>query len=377
MESLQIYWWLLISLLGALLVFLLFVQGGQTLLFCSRNETGRSLMVNSLGRKWELTFTTLVVFGGAFFASFPLFYSTCFGGAYWLWMLILLSFIVQAISYEFRRKQGNLLGVRVYDAFLFFNGCVGSILLGVAVGMMFFGADFTVAKGNILDGGSPVISVWNSSHGIEAILDWRNLLLGLTVLMLARTNASLYFLNNIDNDDDFHRQQRRGALVNGGVFVVLFLAFVAVLLTAEGYGVTQSGEIVPEPHKYAGNLLDLWWLGAIFLIGVVAVLYGLVKTAMNQTYKRGIWWTGAGSVLAVLALLCSLGYNDTAYLHSVTSPQSSLTIRNSSASEFTMTVMTWVSVIIPVVVAYIAVVWRKLSSPPLTRREIEQDSHSY
>jgi len=377
MEALQTYWWLLISLLGALLVFLLFVQGGQTLLLCSHSGMTRNLMVNSLGRKWELTFTTLVVFGGAFFASFPLFYSTCFGGAYWLWMLILLSFILQAVSYEFRRKPGNLFGTGVYDSFLFFNGCAGCILLGVAVGMMIFGADFTISKGNILDGQQPVISVWNSSHGIEAILDWRNLLVGFTVLFLARTNASLYFLNNIEEGTQFRSRQRRSAMVNGAVFVVLFLALVAVIFTSKGYGYDEDGTITVVPYKYADNLIALWWIGLIFVLGVVMVLYGLGKTAMRSAYRRGIWWTGAGTVLAILALLCLLGYNDTAYLPSVSDPQSSLTIRNSSSSLFTLKVMTWVSVLSPFVIGYIAIVWRKLSNPPLTPTEIEHDHESY
>lgn len=377
MESLQIYWWLLVSLLGAVLVFLLFVQGGQTTLFCTRIGTERSLMVNSLGRKWELTFTTLVVFGGAFFAAFPLFYSTCFGGAYWLWMLILLSFILQAVSYEFRRKPGNLLGTGVYDAFLFFNGSVGCILLGVAVGMMFFGADFSIAKGNILDGASPVISVWGEGHGLEAIFNWRNLLFGVTVLMLARTNASLYFLNNIDGGDGFRATRHRHTIIDGSIFVVLFLILAAVILTADGYTAASDGSIVAVPGKYASNLLDLWWLGLILVAGVVMVLYGIVKTAMRPAYSRGIWWTGTGTVLTVLALLCSLGYNNTAYLPSQTSPDSSLFITNSSSTHFTLRVMAWASVLAPIVIGYIYVVWKKLSSPPLTSREIENDSHSY
>ncbi|MBD5235837.1 MAG: cytochrome d ubiquinol oxidase subunit II [Barnesiella sp.] len=377
MEALQTYWWFLIALLGALLVFLLLVQGGQTLLFCSRSEMTRNLKVNSLGRKWELTYTTLVVFGGAFFASFPLFYSTCFGGAYWLWMLILLSFILQAVSYEFRRKPGNLFGTRVYDAFLFFNGCIGCILLGVAVGMMIFGADFTITKGNILDGTSPVISVWNDSHGLEAIFNWRNLLVGFTVLFLARTNAALYFLNNIEEGTGFRAQQRRAALVNGAVFVVLFLVLVAVIFTSKGYGYDDNGVITEVPFKYADNLMTLWWLGVVFLLGVVMVLYGLGKTALRKVYARGIWWTGAGTVLAILALLCLIGYNNTAYLPSISDPQSSLTIVNSSSTEFTLKVMTWVSLLSPIVIAYIFVVWRKLSSPPLTPTEIEHDHESY
>lgn len=377
MEALQSYWWFLISLLGALLVFLLFVQGGQTLLFCSHSSMTRNLKINALGRKWELTFTTLVVFGGAFFASFPLFYSTCFGGAYWLWMLILLSFILQAVSYEFRRKPGNLFGTEVYDAFLFFNGCVGCILLGVAVGMMIFGADFTVTKGNILDGEQPVISVWNSSHGLEAIFDWRNLLVGFTVLFLARTNAALYFINSIEEGTQFRVRQRKAALVNGAVFVVLFLALVAVIFTSKGYGYDSKGVVSVMPYKYADNLMTLWWLGFILLIGVIMVLYGLGKTAVRRVYNRGIWWTGTGTVLAILALLCLIGYNDTAYLPSVTDLQSSLTIRNSSSSYFTLKVMTWVSVLSPIVIGYIFIVWRKLSKPPLTPTELEHEHDAY
>lgn len=377
MEALQIYWWFLISLLGALLVFLLFVQGGQTLMFTSRQAMSRNLMANSLGRKWELTYTTLVVFGGAFFASFPLFYSTCFGGAYWLWMLILLSFILQAVSYEFRRKPGNIFGTKVYDGFLFFNGCIGCILLGVAVGMMMFGADFTIAKGNLLDGQQPVISVWNKSHGIEAIFNLRNLLVGVTILFLARTNGALYFLNNIEEGSPFRSRQRRSALFNGAIFVVLFLVLAVVLLTATGYGYDDNGTVTAVPHKFADNMFALWWLGLLFVIGVIMVLYGLGKTALRSVYNRGIWWTGTGTVLTILSILCLLGYNHTVYLPSLTDPQSSLTIVNSSSSIFTLKVMTWVSLLAPVVIGYIFVVWRKLSTPPLTPTELEHDPESY
>lgn len=377
MEALQIYWWFLISLLGALLVFLLFVQGGQTMLFCSHQSMSRDLMVNSLGRKWELTYTTLVVFGGAFFASFPLFYSTCFGGAYWLWMLILFSFILQAVSYEFRRKPGNIFGTKMYDTFLFFNGCIGCILLGVAVGMMIFGGDFSVTKGNILDGQQPVISVWGKYHGLEAICHWKNLLVGFTVLFLARMNASLYFLNNIEEGTQFRSRQRRAALLNGGIFVVLFLALVAVVFTSKGYSYDDAGVVTVVPYKYADNLFTLWWLGVLFVVGVVLVLYGLAKTALRRVYNRGIWWTGIGTVFTILALMCLIGYNHTPYLPSISDPQSSLTIVNSSSSEFTLKVMTWVSVLAPIVIAYIAVVWRKLSSPPLTPTELEHDPESY
>lgn len=378
MDALQIYWWAIIALLGALLVFLLFVQGGQTLIGSARSETARNLMVNTLGRKWELTFTTLVVFGGAFFASFPLFYSTCFGGAYWLWMLLLLSFILQAVSYEFRRKSGNIFGEKTYDMFLMFNGCVGCVLLGVVVGMLFFGADFTVTRGNLLDSTTPVISTWNSSHGLEAIVSWRNLLLGIMILFLARTLGALYFINTIDDGPEFAARMRRSVIINGAIFVVLFLGFAAVLLTSTGYGTTSTGSIVAVPYKYFSNLVDLWWLGFIMMAGVLCVLWGIVRTALpaTQVYRSGIWWSGFGTVLTVFALLCSLGYNDTAYLPSTSSAQSSLTIANSSSSYFTLKVMAWVSAFVPVVVLYIAYVWRKMNAKPLTPDEIRND-HSY
>ncbi|MDE6177040.1 MAG: cytochrome d ubiquinol oxidase subunit II, partial [Paramuribaculum sp.] len=263
LETLQSYWWVLISVLGAVLVFLLFVQGGQTMLLSARDDMQRTLMVNSLGRKWELTFTTLVVFGGAFFASFPLFYSTSFGGAYWLWMLILFSFIIQAVSYEFRRKPGNIFGTRTYDIFLMINGCVGCVLLGVAVAMFFFGAEFTVAKGNLLDAGSPVISRWAPTRGLEAIFNWKNLLLGFAVLFLARTQAALYFMNNIRDDADLFARCRRAVLVNGLIFVVLFLAFMAVLLTSDGYAMSSAAGIPDignwfevEEYKYFHNYIE-------------------------------------------------------------------------------------------------------------------------
>ena len=374
MEALQIYWWALISLLGALLVFLLFVQGGQTMLCTAPNDTTRNLMVNTLGRKWELTFTTLVVFGGAFFASFPLFYSTSFGGAYWLWMLILLSFVLQAFSYEFRRKKGNLLGRRVYDFFLFINGAVGCILLGVAVGTLFFGADFTVTKTNLTSVSNPVISTWSPAHGLEAIASWRNLLLGFMVLMLSRTLAALYFLNSIDDGPRFSKDMRRSVIVNGGIFVVLFLAFAGVLLTSPGLSATTFTEV---PYKYATNLMQLWWLGALLAVGVLMVLWGIVKTALKTGYRQGIWWSGTGVVFTVFALLCAAGYNDTAYLASNTDPASSLTIANSSSSYFTLKVMTWVSAFIPVVVAYIAYVWYKMNAKPLTPAELESEHHAY
>ncbi len=365
LSMLQEYWWLLISILGAILVFMLFVQGGQTFLLGAKPASDESQkMVSSLGHKWELTFTTLVVFGGAFFASFPLFYSTSFGGAYWLWMLILLSFVLQAVSYEFRSKPGNIFGTRTYDVFLFINGAVGCVLLGVAVGMMFFGAEFTVTKGNILDGASPVISRWSPTHGIEAILYWKNLLLGVAVLFLARTQAALYLLNNHPAEGRFFDSNRRRVLVNGTIFVVLFLAFLGVLLTQTSPATVVRGgldgtksEFAYIGCKYFYNYIDMPAALAALLAGTVMVLYGVIRSALARHFVCGIWWSGIGTVLVVLSLFWVAGYNDTPYYPSILDPASSLTIYNSSSSEFTLTVMSYVSLVIPLVLAYIAYAW--------------------
>lgn len=377
LEILQNYWWLLIAVLGAALVFLLFVQGGQSMLLGRMSETERSMVVNALGRKWELTFTTLVVFGGAFFASFPLFYSTSFGGAYWLWMLILFSFILQAVSYEFRSKPGNIFGTRTYDIFLFINGCVGCILLGVAVGMMFFGAEFSVTKTNLLDGSAPVISQWAPTHGLEAIADWRCLVLGVAVLFLSRTQASLYFLSAIGHDEDFRRGQRRSVLVNGAIFVVFFLLFLFLLLTADGVQTENDGSMRWVSNKYLWNFIEMWPVAIVFLLGVVAVLTGVIGSAVLPRFKGGIWYSGIGTVLVVVALFCVAGYNSTAYYPSLTDVASSLTIRNSSSSLFTLKVMSWVSIITPFVIAYIAYVWAKMNSKPITPEEMKAESHKY
>lgn len=377
LEMLQNYWWLLIAVLGAALVFLLFVQGGQSMLLGRMSETERSMVVNALGRKWELTFTTLVVFGGAFFASFPLFYSTSFGGAYWLWMLILFSFILQAVSYEFRSKPGNIFGTRTYDIFLFINGCVGCILLGVAVGMMFFGAEFSVTKTNLLDGSAPVISQWAPTHGLEAIADWRCLVLGVAVLFLSRTQASLYFLSAIGHDEDFRRGQRRSVLVNGAIFVVFFLLFLFILLTADGVQTENDGSLRWVSNKYLWNFIEMWPVAIVFLLGVVAVLTGVIGSAVLPRFKGGIWYSGTGTVLVVVALFCVAGYNSTAYYPSLTDVASSLTIRNSSSSLFTLKVMSWVSIITPFVIAYIAYVWAKMNSKPITPEEMKAESHKY
>lgn len=359
---LQDYWWLLISVLGAVLVFLLFVQGGQTMLLDRLTDSDRSNMIHSLGHKWELTFTTLVVFGGAFFAAFPLFYSTSFGGAYWLWMLILFSFVLQAVSYEFRSKPGNLFGTRTYDTFLFINGCLGCILLGVAVAMFFFGAEFTVTKTRILDAGSPVISVWAPTHGFEAIFNWRNLALGFTVLFLARTLGALYLRNNValPADSEFQGRMRFQVMVNGTVFAVLFIAFAILLLTSPGIRTFYEGEPQSVPYAYLQNFLALPAAAVAFLVGTVAVLYGIIRTILSATYRSGIWAAGIGTILVVMSLFWVAGYNDTAYYPSLLDTASSLTIRNSSSTQFTLQVMSWVSLIVPFVIAYIAYVWRAM-----------------
>ncbi len=383
-ELLQIYWWLLISVLGACLVFLLFVQGGQTMLLSSKSTLAQSMIVNSIGRKWELTFTTLVVFGGAFFASFPLFYSTSFGGAYWLWILILFSFILQAVSYKYRSKAGNIYGTKTYDTFLFINGAVGCILLGVAVSMFFFGGEFTVEKQNLLDPNSPVISRWADTRGWEAMSNWKNLLLGLTVLFLARTQACLYFMNDIDYEPLFIKT-KKSLLINAAIFVVLFLTYVALLLTASGYQLTTANGIpvVPNsfeivPFKYFHNFITLWWALIAFLLGVVGVLYAVIRSVFSKHYTQGIWFSGIGTILVILSLFWIAGYNNTPYYPSLLDPSSSLTIYNSSSSEYTLTVMSFVSIILPFVVGYIAYAWYSMNKKPITAEEIQNpDNHKY
>ncbi|MDE5554299.1 MAG: cytochrome d ubiquinol oxidase subunit II [Muribaculaceae bacterium] len=377
LELLQAYWWLIIAVLGAALVFLLFVQGGQSLLCGVKDNAYRQLMINSLGRKWELTFTTLVVFGGAFFASFPLFYSTSFGGAYWLWMLILLSFVVQAVSYEFRRKRGNLYGTATYDSFLMFNGLFGCVLLGVAVGMMFFGAAFTVTKTNILEPGAPVISQWAPSRGLEAIICWKNLLLGVAVFFLARTQAALYFINNIHADDTFTKRMRTNTLINGGIFAVLFVAFLIVMLVESGVKQQANGSFITVDYIYWKNLISMWPLAILLVIGVVMVLYAIIRSAFSTTFEKGIWFSGIGTVLVVIVLFLLAGYEDTAYYRSTLDTASSLTIANSSSSIFTLKVMSYVSILVPFVLAYIWYVWRKMNSSKLSASELEKESHQY
>ena len=372
----QNYWWLIICVLGAVLVFMLFVLGGQSMLLGRYNETDRQLMVNSLGRKWELTFTTLVVFGGAFFASFPLYYSTSFGGAYWLWMSILLCFVLQAVCYEFRRKKGNLYGTRTYDFLLFLGGAFGCILLGAAVGMMFTGAEFTVTRGNLTEGANPVISVWSSTHGLEVITTPACLLLGFTIFYLARTLAALYFINNIRSDSGFESRMRRATLINGLIFAVCFVAFVAWVLMMTGAQADAAGQIQQVPYLYLKNFVSLWWWGLLFLAGVVLALAGIGMGALSKS-RSGIWYTGSGVILVVISLLAITAYNGTAYLPSLIDAQSSLTLANSSSSLFTLKVMSYVSILVPFVIAYIWYVWRKMNSNPLNKSDVAADKHQY
>lgn len=367
LENLQNYWWLLISVLGSLLVFLLFVQGVQSMIYSlGTTPDRRDKILAASGSKWELTFTTLVTFGGAFFASFPLYYSTCFGGAYWLWILILFSFVLQAVSYEYRRKKGNLYGSRTYDMFLFINGSLGTILLGVAVALFFFGGEFSVDRNNILQPGAPVISQWAPTHGFEAIFNWRNLALGVTVLFLARTNGCMYLMNRYADDKDFFNLLRQRVFINGGIFTVAFLGFMAILLTGTGYDVVSEGgtttSVTEETFKYWHNLTDNWWIAAVMLCGVVLVLYGLIRSSFGSLFRSGIWFTGIGTIMTVLALFWLAGYGDTAFLPSLTDPMSSLTIRNASSTEFTLKAMSYASLFIPFVVAYIWYVWTRMDS---------------
>lgn len=376
---LQHYWWFVVSLLGALLVFLLFVQGGNSLLFClGKTEEQKKMMINSTGRKWEFTFTTLVTFGGAFFASFPLFYSTSFGGAYWLWMIILFSFVLQAVSYEFQSKAGNLLGKTTYRTFLVINGVVGPVLLGGAVATFFTGSNFYINKGNIADAAMPVISQWaNGWHGLDALLNPWNVVLGLAVFFLARILGALYFINNI-NEDDLVKRCRRALWGNTALFLVFFLAFVIRTLLADGYAVRpETGEVFMEPYKYLTNFLQMPVVLLVFLVGVVAVLWGIIRTLWKPAFDKGIWFAGAGTVLTVLALLLVAGYNNTAYYPSTHDLQSSLTLANSCSSQFTLKAMAYVSILVPFVLAYIFYAWRSIDNRKIDAKEMEEGGHAY
>src|SRR5690554_1489953 len=380
-EFLQQYWWIIMSLLGGLLVFLMFVQGGQSMLASlSREESEKRLLVNALGRKWEYTFTTLVVFGGAFFAAFPLFYSTSFGGAYWAWMIMLFSFVMQAVSYEFQSKPGNIFGAKTYRVFLFLNGLIGTFLLGVVVASFFTGSEFTVGKANIaaLGTGSNVISQWQSPLlGLELLGNVRNIALGLAVLFLSRTLASLYFVNRLDHEV-LEERSRKFVLYNGAPFVVFFLIFVIWTLFADGYAVDGATDAVyMEKMKYLNNFIDMPLVGVLFLLGVVAVLYGIVKSVMDNKFQKGIWFTGAGTVVTVMMLLINVGFNNTAYYPSSYDLQSSLTIYNSSSSHFTLSVMAIVSLLVPVVIGYIIYAWGAMEKKRLGIEDVKDDGHVY
>ncbi|MGM9705246.1 MAG: cytochrome d ubiquinol oxidase subunit II [Prevotella sp.] len=373
-DFLQHYWWFVVSLLGALLVFLMFVQGANSMLSLGHTAEERRMIINSTGRKWEITFTTLVTFGGAFFASFPLFYSTSFGGAYWLWMIILFSFVLQAVSYEFQNKLGNILGPRTFQRFLLINGIVGPLLLGGAVATFFNGSNFIVDKMNIVDGMQPVISRWaNASNGLDALLDPWTLVLGFAVFFLSRILGILYIMNNVDDENIRSRASVRlvGCFV---AFLLFFAGFVFHLLTKDGYAYdVASGLIVMEPFKYLHNMLTMWYLPLVILVGCVLLVYGVVRTIVSATYIKGIWPAGIGVVLVVLALFLCAGWNNTAFYPSNADLQSSLTIQNSCSSKFTLEVMAIVSVLVPFVVAYIAYVWYKMDSKKITKDELTTD----
>ena len=375
---LQHYWWFLISLLGGILAFLLFVQGGQTLLFSlSKTEDERRLLVNTLGRKWEFTFTTLVTFGGAFFASFLLFYSTSFGGAYWVWMAILFCFIIQAVSYEFQSKPGNIYGATTYRSFLFINGLLGTFLIGVAIATFFTGSDFMVNKGNITNQLAPVISQWgNEWHGLEALLNVRNLMLGLAVFFLSRSLAVLFFVNRL-NHEVLEARSRKYLWYNAIPFVVFFMIFVIWTLFSEGYAVNASTGIVSlEKCKYFTNLIEMPVILTFFLLGVVAVLTGITGTLITTAFKSGIWFSGAGTIVTVCSLLLITGYNNTSFYPSI-NLQSSLTIFNASSSEFTLKAMSLVSLFIPVVLVYIFFAWRAMEKKRIDIDDVNGDEHAY
>ncbi len=382
--ALQQYWWIIVSLLGAILVFLMFVQGGQTLIYTvGKTDDERTILVNLLGRKWELTFTTLVTFGGAFFASFPLFYSTSFGGAYWVWMLILIAFVVQAVSYEYRSKPNNLFGKRTYEILLFINGLLGTILIGTAVATFFTGSEFSVDKLNLtrLTGDKmPIISQWKGlANGLEAAFNLQNLSLGLTVFFLSRVLALLYFMNRVRNAEIMERVKKQ-LLYNAVPFVVFFLTFTIWLLFSKGFAVNPTTkEVFTEPYKYFHNLIAMPIVAILFVLGVAMVLVGIIRpiTCFVKCSTKGIWLTGIGTILTVFSLLLLAGFNNTAYYPSTFDLQSSLTIENSSSSHYTLTIMSYVSLLVPFVIAYIWYAWRSVDNKQIDIEEIKAETHVY
>lgn len=382
--TLQHYWWIIVSLLGAILVFLMFVQGGQTLIYTiGKTNDERTVLINLLGRKWEFTFTTLVTFGGAFFASFPLFYSTSFGGAYWVWIVILFAFIIQAVSYEFRSKTGNFLGKGTYETFLVLNGVLAPLLIGTAVATFFTGSQFSVDFMNItrLTGDKmPVISEWTGpAHGLEAALSIHNLTLGLAVLFLSRVLALLYFMNRINHAGMMERIKKQ-LLINAIPFVVFFLTFVIWTLLSTGFAVNpDTGEVFMEPYKYLHNLIQMPIVAILFVLGVALVLIGIIRplTCFVKCSTMGIWLSGTGTVFTVLAMFLLAGFNNTAFYPSTFDLQSSLTIQNSSSSLYTLTAMSYVSLLVPFVIAYIWIAWRSIDNKQIDIEELNKETHIY
>jgi cytochrome d ubiquinol oxidase subunit II len=376
--ALQQYWWIIISLLGSLLVFLMFVQGGQTLVSqLAKTSTERKLLFNSAGRRWDITFTTLVTFGGAFFASFPLFYSTSFGGAYWVWILILFSFIIQAVSYEYRTKPENFLGEKTYNTFLFINGLVATILIGIVVGTFFTGSDFSVDKLRLTESGNNVISQWEGrAHGLEAALNLTNLSLGLAIFTLSRILGALYFINNVDNKALVHRASHLLKFCSIA-FLVFFLLFTGLILTGEGFAVNpESQEVYMEKYKYLHNFIQMPVVPVIFLLGIVGVLAGIYMGAFMKSGK-GIWFAGAGTILTVFSIFLLAGFNNTSFYPSTYDLQSSLTIQNASSSKYTLTVMSYVSLLVPFVIGYIWYSWKSLNKKKINEKDINNDDMAY
>ncbi|MEI7983353.1 MAG: cytochrome d ubiquinol oxidase subunit II [Bacteroidota bacterium] len=380
-ETLQAYWWIIVSILGSILVFLMFVQGGQTLIYTiGKNEEERKMLVNSLGRKWEFTFTTLVTFGGAFFASFPLFYSTSFGGAYWVWMAILFPFIIQAVAYEFRSKPNNFLGHKTYEWFLIINGLLGTVLIGAAVSTFFTGSEFSISKVSLTNLMDPVISRWQGpANGLEAVLNWRNVALGLAVFFLARILGILYFINTIDDHSILNRC-KKSLLVNSIPFLVFFLSYVVALLIYPGFSLDpKSGHIFMEANKYFYNLIQMPVVLLIFVAGVVLVLLGIALPLLSfdKNGSKGIWYAGPGTFLTVFALFLLAGFNNTSFYPSTFDLQSSLTIHNSSSSHYTLTAMSYVSLLVPFVIAYIWYAWKSINNKKIDAEEMRTEGHTY
>ena len=380
-EMLQAYWWIIISILGSILVFLMFVQGGQTLIYSiGKTEIERKMLVNSLGRKWEFTFTTLVTFGGAFFASFPLFYSTSFGGAYWVWMAILFPFIIQAVAYEFRSKPDNLLGHKTYEWFLIINGLLGTVLIGAAVSTFFTGSEFSISKLSITNLADPTISRWEGpAYGLEAVLNWRNVALGLAVFFLARVLGSLYFMNTI-SDHAILARSKKQLLFNTVPFLLFFLSYVVALMIYPGFSLDpKSGDIFMESNKYFHNLLQMPVVLLIFAAGVVLVLLGIALPlfTFEKNASKGIWYAGPGTILTVFALFLLAGFNNTSYYPSTFDLQSSLTIHNSSSSHYTLTAMSYVSLLVPFVIAYIWYAWKSINKKKIDADEMNAEGHNY